>query len=93
MSMREMWTKSWTVNTVGTQIMTNSFAPLLLQSASPRLLFITSGTSSLAGTENLALPINPVPPKGWPKQTHPRGKMSAYRSSKAGLNMLMRSVD
>ncbi|KAK9413284.1 hypothetical protein SUNI508_02483 [Seiridium unicorne] len=71
MTMREMWNASWNTNTVGTQIMTHTFVPLLLKSTDPRLLFITSGTSTLAGSENQDLPINKVPPKGWPKPAHP----------------------
>lgn len=90
MTMREMWTKSWTVNTVGTQIMTHTFVPLLLKSSDPRLLFITSGTSTLAGTENLELLINKVPAKGWPKNNPRLSNFPAYRSSKAGMNMMMR---
>ena len=87
MTMREMWNHSWNVNTTGTQIMTHTFIPLLLQSSNPRLLFITSGTSTLAGTENPAVPVNKIPPKGWPKTTF---NVAAYRSSKTGMNMMMR---
>ena len=82
-----MWNKTWDVNTTGTHIFTSTFAPLLLQSSDPRLLFITSGTSTLAGTDNLAMPVNQVPPKGWPKTGF---NVPAYRSAKTGLNMLMR---
>ena len=82
-----MWNQSWDVNTTGTQIMTSVFVPLLLQSPSPRLLFITSGTSTLEGTENLALAVNQIPPKGWPKSS---SSIPAYRSSKTGMNMMMR---
>ena len=67
--------------------MTSVFVPLLLQSSNPRLLFITSGTSSLDGTENLALAVNKYPPKGWPKSNF---SIAAYRSSKTGMNMMMR---
>ncbi|KAM0811346.1 hypothetical protein AB5N19_11702 [Seiridium cardinale] len=90
MTMREMWNASWNTNTVGTQIMTHTFVPLLLKSTDPRLLFITSGTSTLAGSENQELPINKVPPKGWPKPAHPLTDVSAYRSTKTGMNMMMR---
>lgn len=82
-----MWNQTWNVNTTGTHILTSTFAPLLLQSSDPRLLFITSGTSTLAGTENAAIPVNKVPPKGWPKTGF---SVPAYRSAKTGLNMLMR---
>jgi NAD(P)-dependent dehydrogenase (short-subunit alcohol dehydrogenase family) len=55
LTMREMWNKSWDVNTTGTHILTHTFLPLLLKSFDPRLLFITSGTSSLTESENLTL--------------------------------------
>jgi NAD(P)-dependent dehydrogenase (short-subunit alcohol dehydrogenase family) len=84
---REVWNKNWNVNVTGTQVMTSTFAPLLLESSDPRILFITSGTSSLAETDNLAIPVNKVPPKGWPKSGF---QIPAYRSSKTGLNMMMR---
>lgn len=90
MTMREVWNKSWDTNTAGSYIMTHTFVPLLLESSDPRLLFITSGTSTIAGTENTALPVNAVPPKGWPKNSPIN--VPAYRSSKTGLNMMMRSV-
>lgn len=92
MTEREMWNQSWNINTVGTQIMTSTFAPLLIQASNPRLLFITSGTSTLAGSENQALHFNKYSPKGWPKPNFD-GKnynLPAYRSSKAGMNMMMR---
>jgi NAD(P)-dependent dehydrogenase (short-subunit alcohol dehydrogenase family) len=87
MTLRQMWNKSWNVNVSGTFITTHTFVPLLLKSAEPRLLFITSGTATLAEHENQALPINRSPPKGWPKPTY---MVPAYRSSKTGLNMMMR---
>lgn len=90
MTMREVWNQSWNVNTTGTQIMTTVFMPLLLKSTNPRLLFITSGTSTLAGTENHGLPINAVPPKGWPKASGQMMGVPAYRSAKTGMNMMMR---
>ncbi|KAH6132974.1 hypothetical protein HBI64_074370 [Parastagonospora nodorum] len=87
LSEREAWNQSWNVNTSGTQVMTTTFIPLLLQSSDPRLLFITSGTSTLAGSENQALAVNKYPPKGWPKSGF---GVPAYRSAKTGMNMLMR---
>ena len=92
MTEREMWNQSWNINTVGTQIMTSTFIPLLLQTSNPRLLFLTSGGSTLAGTENMALAMNRYSPKGWPKSNFD-GKsynVPAYRSSKTGMNMMMR---
>ena len=67
--------------------MTNTFVPLLLKSTDPRLLFVTSGTSTLAETEDLSTFLSRAPPKGWPKQGF---AVPAYRSSKTGMNMMMR---
>ena len=87
MSMREMWNKSWNVNTTSTYILTYTLIPMLLKSSDPRLLFITSGTSTLTEHENTALPVNHSPPAGWPKKAL---GVPAYRSSKTGMNMMMR---
>ncbi|KAH6668760.1 hypothetical protein B0J14DRAFT_674252 [Halenospora varia] len=86
-SMREMWNQSWDVNTTGTYILTHTFVPLLLKSSDARLMFITSGTSTLTESDNLALAVNRSPPKGWPKEAF---ALPAYRSTKTGLNMMMR---
>lgn len=85
---RQLWDKSWSVNTTSTQVMTSVFIPLLLKSSNPRLLFITSGTSTLSGTGNQALAVNNSPSAGWPKAGFIG--VPAYRSTKTGLNMLMR---
>ena len=93
MSPREAWNRSWDVNVTGAEVMTEFFIPLLLKSNDPRLLFITSGTASLAETEILDNPmlerLNAAPAAGWPKdQKIP--SFPAYRSCKTGLNMMMR---
>jgi len=97
MSMREAWNKTWAVNTTSTYVLTHKFVPLLLKSSDPRLLFITSGLSTLAESSNTAIMANRPLPKGWPKQ---RGNTvtgvpvnlgaPSYRSSKTGMNMMMR---
>ncbi|CAI6237456.1 unnamed protein product [Periconia digitata] len=87
LSERELWNQTWNVNNASTQVMTSTFVPLLLEGSEQRLLFITSGTSTLAGSENQSLFVNKYPPKGWPK---PNYGVPAYRSAKTGLNMLMR---
>lgn len=74
-----MWNMSWAVNSTSTHIFTHTFVPLLLKSADPRLIFITSGTSTLAESGNTALKVNQSPSKGWPK---PPNGVPAYRSSK-----------
>jgi NAD(P)-dependent dehydrogenase (short-subunit alcohol dehydrogenase family) len=81
-----MWNKSWNVNTTGTHILTYTLMPLLLASSSPRLLFITSGTSTLTEATAATLPIDKSPPAGWPKSLG----FPAYRASKCGMNMMMR---
>ena len=60
---RQAWNKSWDVNVTGAQIVTSTFAPLLLQSSQGRLLFIASGTSTLAGQVAEALPMDKPPPQ------------------------------
>ncbi|PYH48105.1 putative short chain dehydrogenase [Aspergillus saccharolyticus JOP 1030-1] len=91
LSERALWNKTWSVNTTSTQIVTATFIPLLLKSANPRLLFLTSGTATLAGTDNPAIAVNrPPTAKGWPKPAGPAQGVPAYRSAKTGLNMLMR---
>jgi NAD(P)-dependent dehydrogenase (short-subunit alcohol dehydrogenase family) len=93
MTVRQAWNISWDVNVSGTQVLTTAAIPLLLKSADPRLMFVTSGTSTMTGTENLTSPasqrINSSPPAGWPKpeQINP---IESYRSTKTGLNMMMR---
>ena len=68
--------------------MTHTFLPLLLNSSDPRLIFVTSGTSTMGEHGNTALLVNKSPPQGWPK-TSMTG-VPAYRSSKTGMNMMMR---
>lgn len=93
LSLREAWNKGWDTNVAGTQVLTSGAIPLLLKSVDARLIFITSGTSTLTMTENFSNPvlqrINGSPPAGWPK---PReiNPLESYRSSKTGLNMMMR---
>ena len=85
MTAREAWNKTWDVNVTGAHIMTTNFLPLLLKSQDPRLLFITSGLSSLQGSSDPKNPKNVFPQAGLPKPL----PFVGYRSSKAGLNMVM----
>ncbi|KAL5341006.1 hypothetical protein BJX70DRAFT_360107 [Aspergillus crustosus] len=89
---REAWNKSWDLNVTSTHLFTHALTPLLLASPTPRLLFVTSGTSTLAGTYNPAFFLNHHPEPGWPK---PSGGFSVatYRSAKTGLNMVLREWD
>lgn len=87
MTAREAWNKAYDVNVAGTQVMTTTFIPLLLKSSAPRLLFVTSGGSTLQGATDPNFPRYTVPPAGWPKPAAP--SFISYRSSKTALNMLM----
>jgi NAD(P)-dependent dehydrogenase (short-subunit alcohol dehydrogenase family) len=93
LTIREAFNKSWDVNVTGTQVMTTTFVPLLLNSSDPRLMFLTSGTSTITETEDISTPIlqriNGSPPAGWPKEPT-TNLITSYRSTKTGLNMLMR---
>lgn len=93
LSIREAFNQSWDTNVSGTQVLTTMCIPLLLKSSDPRLMFLTSGTSSLAETERQDGPMfsrlnNPLA-AGWPKDEG-INPITSYRSTKAGLNMLMR---
>lgn len=92
-SIRDGFNKSWDVNVAGTHVLTTLAVPLLLKAKAPRLAFVTSGTSSIHETTiRDVLPfsrINAPPEAGWPKPAGPN-PITSYRSSKAGLNMLMR---
>lgn len=86
---RESWNSAWDVNVTGTHLVTSAFAPLLIasKSPSPRLLFITSGLSSVGEHAVGVSHKYGLPPAGWPKQEHAPYFLS-YRCSKAGMNML-----
>ncbi|MCJ1471895.1 hypothetical protein MMC13_000536 [Lambiella insularis] len=88
MMMRETWNKPWNVNSTGTNILTHTFVPSLLEFSDPRLLFIASGTSTLGASEDTSIKMNRSSRKGWPK--HEMAAVPAYRSSKTGMNMMMR---
>ncbi|KAM5341844.1 hypothetical protein ACJ41O_014875 [Fusarium nematophilum] len=84
---RTLFNKTYDVNVSGTQVTTATFAPLLLAAPSPRIIFLTSGLSTLEGTSHsLIIKIAGDAQPGWPK---PVIAAAAYRSSKAALNMVM----
>ncbi|RMZ80461.1 hypothetical protein DV737_g3038, partial [Chaetothyriales sp. CBS 132003] len=93
LGLREAFNTSWDTNVSGTHVLTTAAIPLLLKSSDPRLLFVTSGTSTLTETELFNNPglqrINASPPAGWPKAKI-INPLTSYRSTKTGLNMLMR---
>ncbi|KAI1407535.1 NAD(P)-binding protein [Hypoxylon sp. FL1857] len=93
MSLREASNATWDTNVSGTHVLTTLAVPLLLKSQDPRLMFMSSGTSTLTETESQATAmlqrLNSSPPAGWPKSTV-AAQHTLYRSAKTGLNMLMR---
>lgn len=88
-AIRAAWNKSYSVNVTSTQVFTTTFMPLLLASSTPRLLFVTSGLSSLDTASNgkISATIREPSKPGWPKPFTP--SQIAYRSSKTALNMMM----
>jgi NAD(P)-dependent dehydrogenase (short-subunit alcohol dehydrogenase family) len=84
---RQAWNQAWDVNVTGTHLFTEACAPLLLasKSPSPRLLFITSGLSSITEHATGISPRYALAPAGWPK---PGTLFLGYRSTKSGLNMV-----
>nr|GAT45218.1 short-chain dehydrogenase/reductase family protein [Mycena chlorophos] len=72
-SIRDAFNTSWDTNVVGAHVLTSLAVPLLLKAPDPRILFMTSGTSSLAETEPALWHkhpssswINASPDRGWP---------------------------
>ncbi|ORY06126.1 hypothetical protein BCR34DRAFT_571489 [Clohesyomyces aquaticus] len=92
MSQREAWNRTMDLNVTSPQVMTTEFAPLLLKSADPRLLYITSGMSSLQEEHTRTTPGEaraPKYPAGWPKAERTAATNAyAYRVSKTALNMM-----
>jgi len=86
---------TYDVNVAATHGLTFTLAPLLIAStapAGPRLLFLTSGLSTLAGAHAQASPALASPdaiPKGWPKPMERLFLAHSYRAAKAALNMCM----
>ncbi|KAL3305730.1 Short-chain dehydrogenase [Colletotrichum asianum] len=84
---REAFNAMYNTNVSGQHVVTLTFAPLLIKSDDPRLLFLTSGTAHLARFAEEFWP-GEAPAAGWPKPgSHfaPTG----YRVSKTALNMLV----
>ncbi|KAF2498190.1 NAD(P)-binding protein, partial [Lophium mytilinum] len=76
-SIRTAMNRAYNLNVTSTQVLTVVFEPLLLKSKSPRLLFVTSGLSSLT---TATAGLHPRP-----GITYPFG----YRCSKTAMNMQM----
>jgi len=89
MTPKEAWTKSYSLNVTCTHFFTESFIPLLLQSQSPSIIFISSRVGSITSQVNQGIPMMDASPEaGWPKA--PGFNPTAYRASKAAFNMMAR---
>ncbi|CAK7229997.1 hypothetical protein SCUCBS95973_007424 [Sporothrix curviconia] len=87
LTLRECWNQNFDVNVSGTDVMTHTFAPLLIKSKDARLLFITSGLSSIVDFADNYY-VGPAPSEtGWPKTFV--GRPTTYRATKVALNMMM----
>ncbi|RGP78998.1 hypothetical protein FLONG3_2904 [Fusarium longipes] len=87
---RILFNKTYDVNVTSTQVFTATLVPLLLESSSPRIIFLTSGLSTLHGAhESFLSKITGPIPQGWPKTGIPT--TVAYRCAKTALNMTMLS--
>ena len=90
MTMREAWLGSFSLNVVANHFFTEAFVPLLLKSTSPSILFIGSNVGSISLQVDKGIPsMDASPEAGWPKEVS-FDFPSAYRSSKAGFNMMAR---
>ncbi|KAF2757451.1 NAD(P)-binding protein [Pseudovirgaria hyperparasitica] len=85
-SMREAWNKAYDINVTGTSIMVHTFLPILLKASDPRILFITSGTSTLAKMADRTLINFPQVEPGYPKDI--KFSYHSYQASKTGMNMM-----
>jgi hypothetical protein len=59
-SLRSCFTDAFNVNVAGTQVMTHTSIPLLLKSADPRLVFMTS-LSHITKAAEIFFPTPPLP--------------------------------
>lgn len=87
MSMRQGWNAAYDVNVMGAQITTYTFMPLLINSSDARIIFVTSGLSTLEEASSQVASNQRAVPAGWPKP--PGLSFASYRSSKTALNMMM----
>lgn len=69
-------TECYSINVLGSARVTQAFVPLLKASSSARLIFITSVLGSITARSDPDDPFGRIPAMG-------------YRTSKAGLNMLL----
>jgi short-subunit dehydrogenase len=63
---RKIFDHTLSVNITSTHAITHAFAPLILKSSQPRILFVTSGLASLDACAEARIHVIAEPaPKGW----------------------------
>ncbi|MCJ1435441.1 hypothetical protein MMC27_004814 [Xylographa pallens] len=77
---RELFTRTFAVNVIGTTCLTEACLPLLLKSELPRIVFVSTRMGSLAVAQDKSMPFYKLDYK-------------AYDSSKAAVNMLALNYD
>jgi NAD(P)-dependent dehydrogenase (short-subunit alcohol dehydrogenase family) len=88
----QAFTRTLHTNITATHTLITTLLPLLFvpglgpSTTSRRIIFVSSGISSLADHADTRISINQSPPAGFPKQ--PSFNVLTYRTSKTGLNML-----
>ncbi|EIW66876.1 hypothetical protein M231_07625 [Tremella mesenterica] len=105
MSIRESFTQTLAVHVSSPHVVTNTFAPLLIESTHPlkAVLFVSSRSASLANHEAKVMAEDQAPGPGWPKSdqyyihkskddnNHGPGLIiPAYRTAKCAESMLVR---
>lgn len=84
---KQAFLQSFNTNVVSTHSFTASLIPLLLESSSPQIVFLSSGISSLGEHGDDKYPVNKSPEeKGWPKKWS--FNSTTYRTSKTAANMM-----
>lgn len=78
----ELFRRTYETNVFGVVTVTNAFLPALRRSRHPRIVNVSSGTSSLTWS------TGPNPQFDYQKAAASGGRLAAYRSSKTALNAL-----
>ncbi|OAQ96335.1 hypothetical protein LLEC1_01049 [Akanthomyces lecanii] len=86
LSIRASFTRAYDTNVAGAHVVTWHFAPLLLPSPDPRILFIAGLSQLTSAATHDFFPSGPVA-AGWPKAVP--FETVGYRCSKTALSMLM----
>ena len=63
--LREAFDHTYSLNVTSTHVLTHTLAPLIVKSSQPRILFVTSGLSSLELCAEDNHPNMPAIPEGW----------------------------